>query len=88
MLVMNQECSGVDLYNVVGIQGQKSAFAHDLEFTGVLYEHVPNAHHLASIAFGKLPCRLGLRSADDRSTLSFNSWQRVLALRQHTAAGA
>ena len=46
------------LYNVVGIQGQKSAFAHDLEFTGVLYEHVPNAHHLASIAFGKLPCRL------------------------------
>ena len=43
VLVLNQQATGVDLFNVATIPNMCSPFADDLEFVGVLYEHCPNA---------------------------------------------
>ena len=43
VIVLQTSGHGVELYNVVNIENMKSPFATALEFTGVLYEHTPNA---------------------------------------------
>ena len=57
---------GVDLYNVATIDNNKNAYAIDLSFRGILYEHLPNPE--VSGLFGTFKMKLSLNDGRRQQT--------------------
>jgi hypothetical protein len=73
VLALMVEGTGVNLYNVQNVEGQRSCLATDLNIVGVQYEHLPNA--AVNGLFGTFKMKMTL--ADDGSAKR-NQTRRII----------
>ena len=72
---------GVDLYNVATIDNNKNAYAIDLSFRGILYEHLPNPE--VSGLFGTFKMKLSLNDGRRQQTRTTLHRSQVVVYNAH-----
>ena len=72
---------GVDLYNVATIDKNKNAYALDLSFRGILYEHLPNPE--VSGLFGTFKMKLTLNDGRRQQTRTTLHRSQVVVYNAH-----